>query len=498
MRFVSIWFPFLLTDAFARKYAQWSSQAVAMTRLSHGRKIITAVNGIAERQGILPGQSLADARAILPALIEQEEPEGAREKILEKLAQWCIRFSPEVGIDPPDGLYMEVTGCAHLWGGENAYLETIREKITKRGYEIRLAMADSYGMAWGLCRYGNQQMHIVHGSAPSSFLTLPVAALRLEQDMLESLRTLGLDEVKQLLSIPLRSLQKRFGQVLVKKIQQSLGEKQAWIKTIVIPEPFEVRLPCLEPIVTRQGAEIALQRLLDDLKKILLQQQLGMRRIRFSAHAADGKLYTLVVQMGMATLRTEHVLGLFKLQLEKIITDAGIELFTLFAEHVETYHPSQEKIWETSAGMQLDQLSEWMDYIMMKFGKEAVHRYLPSEHHLPEKSHTQAADLSQSVSSTWLQGPTRPILLLDPPEIIEVTAPIPDYPPMLFRYKGKLHRITRADGPERIEQEWWVARGRHRDYYAVEDEEGKRYWLFRSGHYDEAKTYTWYLHGYLV
>ena len=498
MRFVSIYFTYLLTDAFSLKHPEWRGHAVAMTKLSHGRKIITAVNQLAEQQGIFPGKTLADARAILPDLRDHDEPDAAREKILEKLGQWSIRFSPEVGIDLPDGIYMDVTGCAHLWGGEKAYLEYIRERFTERGYEIRLAMADSYGMAWGLCRYGGQQMYCIQGFSPSAFLALPIAALRIEPEMLDAMHTLGLFEVKQLLSIPVHALKRRFGQLLVTRIQQSMGECRIWIKTIVIPKPFEVRLPCLEPIISRQGVEIAIHRLLDDLKGLLLQQQQGLRKIRFSAYAADGKVYTLLVQMGMATLNITHVFGLLALQLEQVKTEAGLELFTLFAEHTEAYNPTQEKIWETSTGINIERLSEWMDYIIMKFGRDSVQRYLPSEHHIPEKSVVNAADLKLSSALKWLQGPVRPIHLLDPPEKIEVTAPIPDYPPMMFRHKGQLHRIIRADGPERIEQEWWVARGRHRDYYAVEDEEGKRYWLFRSGHYDEAKTYTWYLHGYLV
>jgi protein ImuB len=134
----------------------------------------------------------------------------------------------------------------------------------------------------------------------------------------------------------------------------------------------------------------------------------------------------------------------------------------------------------------------------MNQGLQQIRRYLPDEHHLPEKSVKPALSLTEEPTIAWRTDPPRPLQLLSPPEQIEVTAPIPDYPPMLFRYKGKIHKIRKADGPERIEQEWWIARGRHRDYYYVEDEEGKRYWLFRSGHYDEAGSYKWFLHGFFA
>lgn len=125
---------------------------------------------------------------------------------------------------------------------------------------------------------------------------------------------------------------------------------------------------------------------------------------------------------------------------------------------------------------------------------QSIRRYLPDAHYWPERSLRRASSLREKLSTGWRTAPLRPLQLLPVPERIEVTAPIPDYPPMLFRHKGKLHKVVRADGPERIEQEWWLQQGQHRDYYHVEDEEGQRYWVFRLGHYDD-KRCQWFLHG---
>jgi protein ImuB len=142
-------------------------------------------------------------------------------------------------------------------------------------------------------------------------------------------------------------------------------------------------------------------------------------------------------------------------------------------------------------------LSELIDRFAGKFGANQIQRYLPDEHYWPERSVKPALSLDEKINTIWKVDRPRPLQLLQKPERIEVTAPIPDYPPMLFRYKGKLHKIIKADGPERIEQEWWLQQGQHRDYYYVEDEEGKRYWLFRSGHYAD-KSYQWFIHGFFA
>jgi protein ImuB len=189
---------------------------------------------------------------------------------------------------------------------------------------------------------------------------------------------------------------------------------------------------------------------------------------------------------------------LFSLKLSTLEPGLGIELFVLEATKVESHLPGQEMFWKGSGGLHDTGLSELIDRLTGKLGAESVHRYLPVEHHLPERSIKKTSSLEELPATGWLTGKPRPLQILAIPERIEVTAPIPDYPPMNFRYQSKLHKIIKADGPERIEQEWWIQEGEHRDYYAVEDEEGCRYWLFRSGHYDIEKKPQWFIHGFFA
>jgi protein ImuB len=193
-----------------------------------------------------------------------------------------------------------------------------------------------------------------------------------------------------------------------------------------------------------------------------------------------------------------HLFKLFENKLSTIEPALGIELFVLEALKVEEHSHTQEKLWEKRGGLQDTGLAELLDRFTVRFGNHCWHRYLPDEHYWPERSMKTSQSMDEHTDLIWRKDQPRPLHVLPKPEPIEVTAPIPDYPPMLFRYKGNLHKIVKADGPERIEQEWWLQEGQHRDYYCVEDESGQRYWLFRSGHYDPAKTYGWFLHGFFA
>ena len=168
------------------------------------------------------------------------------------------------------------------------------------------------------------------------------------------------------------------------------------------------------------------------------------------------------------------------------------------AKSIEDVIVKQESLWQTNTGLLDANVLDLMDRFTNRLGQESIQRFLPTEHYWPERSFKRTDDLNEKPVTQWKLDRPRPLQLLSPPELIMVTAPVPDYPPLNFRHKGELHTIVKADGPERIEQEWWIQEGEHRDYYAVEDEDGGRYWLFRSGHYNQKRLPNWYLHGFFA
>jgi protein ImuB len=457
--------------------------------------VIAALNQKAQQKGIWKGMTLADARAFIHDLEVLDDKPDLPEKLLQRLAEWCIRFTPVVGIHLPDGLVLDVTGCAHLWGGEQQYLDHIIERLAARGYDLRGAMADTIGVAWGVARFGKAPFVIESGTHLDALMNLPPQALRLETDSVERLHKLGLRHIRQFISIPRSALRRRFGPHFILQLDRATGKQQETIEAVSPPDPYQERLPCLEPIVTLTGIEIALQRLLETLCGRLRNEQKGLRIAVLKAYRLDGKIESVHIATSRPSHHVPHLFKLFQLKLSNIEPALGIELFVLEATSVEDHLPQQETMWENTGGLDDERLSELIDRIASKVGIGHAHRFLPEEHYWPERSLKLATALTEEATTRWRDNKPRPLHILPVPHRIEVSAPIPDYPPMLFRYQGHVHKIIKADGPERIEQEWWIAQGEHRDYYRVEDEQGHRYWLFRLGHYHD-KHYQWFIHGF--
>jgi protein ImuB len=458
--------------------------------------IITAANSIAQENGIDSGMAVADARAFLPGLKVLDDKPDLAAQLLKRIGEWCIRFTPAVSMNFPDGLLFDATGCSHLWGGDQRYLDVIVKKLNDRGYDVRVGMADTLGVAWGVARFGNGQSVIERGCHIDALLPLPPEALRLEPETVERLHKLGLHRVAQFIDMPRPSLRRRFGQHLIHQLDMAMGKMEEVIDPLQPVEPYQERLPCLEPISTPAGIAIALKQLLNTLCSRLQKEQKGLRQAVFKGYRVDGKIVQIEIGTHRPSHHISHLFKLFEIKLSEIEPALGIELFILEALKVEDHFSQQEKIWESSGGLEDERLSELIDRLNSKADVQAI-RYVPDEHYWPERSIKPANTLHEKVLTTWRVDKLRPMQLLSVPEKIEVTAPIPDYPPMLFKYKGVLHRIKKADGPERIEQEWWLQQGQHRDYYRVEDEEGKRYWIFRLGHYDD-KKFQWFIHGFFA
>ena len=326
-------------------------------------------------------------------------------------------------------------------------------------------------------------------------LPLPPAALRLEPEVTDRLYKLGLRHISQFIHMPRTALRRRFGNFTLLRLDQALGHAEEHINPIHSVDPFRERLPCLEPIITFTGIEIALERLLESLCHRLNQESKGIRLAVFTGYRVDHKEEKIEIGTNRATSNPKHLFKLFEEKISSIEPGLGIELFMLEALKTEKITPKQEKLWSGSGGLEDPEIVELMDRLSNHFGISTIHRYIPDEHHWPERSFKSASSIFKAHPEIWAVERPRPLLLFPKPFPIEVTAPVPDYPPMLFRYQGKLHKIIKADGPERIEPEWWIAEGRHRDYYAVEDEHGGRYWIFRAGHYAEDRSPSWYLHG---
>jgi protein ImuB len=496
-RFVVIWFPYLRTDWFTRRKQILKELPFVLTVPDHGRQLISASNPIAREQGVETGMVLADARAVIPSLQVLDDRPELSHRLLNGLAEWCTKYTPFVAIDLPGGLILDASGCTHLWGGEIRYLEDILTRLKNLGYHTRAAIADTIGTAWAMAHYGKGPLIIESKQQTAALMSLPAEALRIEAETVEQLYNLGLGRISGFIGMQRSALRRRFGRSILQRLDQALGNEEEIVEPVQPVIPYQERLPSLEPIITATGIEIGLQRLLGTLCHRLKQEQKGLKTAIFKCYRTDGRIEKIEIGTNHPSSNSTHLFKLFELKISCIEPGPGIDLFLLEAQKTETVSPLQEKIWQKTGGLNNIQLSELFDRIAGKFGNDHIQRYVPDEHYWPERSIKPALSVNEELLREWKTGRPRPVQLLSSPEQVQVTAPVPDYPPMNFRYKGKLHKIIKADGPERIEQEWWLQQGQHRDYYYVEDEEGRRYWLFRAGHYSDS-SYQWFIHGFFA
>src|SRR6185312_1510096 len=474
-RFVVIWLCQLKTEWMIRCYLHFKDTPFVLPFPDHGRMAIKEVSIAAKAKGIQAGMVVADAGIIFPDIKVFDDKPGLSEKLIKKLCLWCIRYTPIATIDPPNGIILDVSGCAHLWGSEETYLKEITNKLKGLGYHIRVAMADTIGTAWAVCRYGKVKSIIQPGEQVEALQSLPPAALRLETDVLERLQKLGLYQISSFMNMQRSALRRRFGQKLLLRLDQALGNEDEFIEPLIPVEPYSERL-----------------------RKRLQQEGKGLRVASFRGYRIDNKIEQISISTNHPSNTIGHLFKLFEIKIATIEPAAGIELFILEALKVEDIHPLQETFWTANSSLESKEVSELLDRLKSKLGSNIIHRYLPEEHHLPERSVKLANSLKEKRTTTWPTHKLRPIQLLNEPQRVEVTALIPDYPPMNFRYKGKLHKVVKSDACERIEYEWWLDEGLHRDYYIVEDEEGKRYWLFRLGNYEANKNPSWFIHGFFA
>ena len=436
---------------------------------------------------------------------------------LDKLADWCGRYTPWVAPGSASepggaaGLWLDVTGCAHLFGGEEALTLELVARLERFGLTARAGLADTPGAAWGIARYATEAAQptrcIATGLQKQALAPLPVAALRLSPERTELLRRLGLSRIGDLLDLPPATLEPRTGPEVAKRLRQALGSLAEPVSPKTPVAPQLQRLSFGEPIGAPEDIARAIEVLLGRLCSGLERDQSGGRRFALTAYRVDGSL----VRLGVGTARplrdAAHLKRLFASKLEGLDPGFGIEALVLAAETPEPLTALQMTLEagrasseaEPSASPRHD-LGRLVDRLGGRFGFERVHRLIPRESHLPERCvaadpalphRTSDQDRSQRPARSWPAGLPRPARLLTRPERIEAIAAWPDSPPAQFRWRRLLHRVARAEGPERLSPEWWLqqdAAAPQRDYFRVEDEDGRRYWLYR----EETR---WFLHG---
>jgi protein ImuB len=475
----------------------------ALVETARGVRRLAAVDAAAAALGLFAGQKATDAAALVPDLAVAEAEPETDAQALTALVDWCVRFSPAVAAAPPDGLFLDIEGVAHLWGGEADLLADFQSRLAAAGLHVRCAVADTPGAAWALAHFASDPSIIAPpGQVEALLAALPPAALRLSPEASAQLARLGLARLAQIIALPRGPLARRFGRETLMRLDQALGRMPEALTFRRPPTPWFARLAFAEPISAPEDMARASADITRKLCARLEAEGRGARRFELAFHRLDGRAEPLTVGLAVAGRDAGRIARLFAPRLETVDPGFGVEIVTLAAMGVETLDVRQVRLDAAEEAAPEDGLIPLVDRLANRLGEDRVWRAAPLESHVPERCVARAAPLAATSSARpWEPDRPRPLRLFRRPEPIEAMAPVPDDPPVQFRWRGRLHRVRAAEGPERIGEEWWrgpieaVSVAKVRDYYRVEDQDGARFWLFRAGLYRPGAPAKWWLHG---
>ena len=463
------------------------------------------MNQEAELCGVAPGMALANACALVRTLAVVPAAPQADAALLERLARWCERYTPWVAVEGQAGLWLDVTGCSHLFGGEPAMLDDLLARLGGFGFAVRGALADAPGAAWALSRCGDNAAIVPAGETRDALARLPIQALRLNPAVAEELSRLGLRRIGDLLTLPRGSLAARFGKDVLLRLDQALDIMDEPISPRRHVEPYRVRRIFSEPIGTAESIARAVDGLLNALCERLERDRRGCRRLELVCYRVDGAVQSARVGTVRPVRDPRRLACLFDERLGDLDPGFGIEAMVLFAPVTEPLAPLQSSLVceEASSDTVSSDLAALMDRLGNRLGFGRVLRVIPVETHIPERAYRTVTVNQLRTHRPWPKRPVRPLHLLRRPEPIETVTLLPPGepgdPPALFRWRRARHRVRRAEGPERITPEWrrgdpaW--REGPRDYWRVEDEAGRCFWIYREGPLRPGKPSPWFLHG---
>ena len=460
---------------------------------------IAAVSPEAAALGLHSGMPLTQARAMIPGLDIRNAEHEADAAILQRLALFAARrWTPIAAVSAPDGLWLDLAGVAHLFGGERSMCARILRFCARSGFAARIAVADTAGAAHALARHSGGSITLCpSGGEAEAIAPLPLDSLRLEKDVVSAARRLGIDRIGDLIAMPRGPLARRFGQSLLTRLDQALGRVPEPLEPIVPADPPSASLRFAEPIASAEAIDAALDRLMSGFVDILGEKGLAAKRTMLVCSRIDGEEQSIAIGNARASRDRDHLLRLFRMKIELIEPGFGIEAMHLVAGRCEPLGP--QPIEAGLGGETPDpDLAVLIDRLAGRLGPRRLFRISAVESDVPERSLARVGPLSPAAG--WPDWP-RPIRFLSPPERIHrVMAELPDQAPLRFLWRGRMHRIARADGPERIYGEWWRKSGEAdavRDYFEVEDEDGARFWLYRRGDGIDARTgdLSWWLQG---
>jgi len=500
-RYLAALFPWLPAERWNRAAPRPPEAPLVFTERQRGALRLASVDTRAAALGLAPGMALADARARVQSLLVIPHDPALDHDWLDRLALGCARYTPLVALDPPDGLILDIAGSAHLFGGEAALAADVEARLERTGMTVRTALGPTADAARALARYPAPPAP----DEAAAIRRLPVGALELDPDATRALVRAGLKTIGDLANRPMASLAARFGAEAATALRRLLGEAPSPLVPRLTPPPVASERRFAEPVASTPHALCVLAELVDEAVEALAERGMGGRSFCATFFRSDGLARAIAVETGTPTRDAALVMRLFSERLEAlrdpIDPGFGFDMIRHSVPRIEPLGASQLRLEGGAARARA--MDEFADRLATRLGRGRVRRYRPADSHIPEQAQLEFPAIDAPPPEAWPEPspgepPLRPFWLFDPPQPIEVIAEVPDGPPQRFRWRRALHAVRRYEGPERIAAEWWRRRdneGLTRDYYRIEDDRGRRYWLFRHGLYEEKPDPRWYIHG---
>lgn len=507
-RILCLWLDQLPVDRFARQSPDTPAPLVIYGKRGNA-ELIVALDKAAAALGLNVGLALAQARAMHPAITALPENRTADTQLLENIADWCLRYTPLVACHPPNDLLLDISGCAHLYGGEVQLVTDLATRLERNALSHRIAVADTIGAAYAAAHYGSLDIHA--SDKQRTFLApLPIKALRIEPHIVAAMARVGLKCIGDILDLPRAPLTARFGSEVLRQLDRALGQEHEPLTPRLPVAPYVAEQRFADPIAREEDVLAVIEKLAGRLKIMLERRGDGARQIELALFRTDGVLHRISAGTSRPLLDPQEIRALFVERLAALADEYdpgfGFDMARVSIAVAEPCVPAQTGFGRADDAAALDRL---VDHLSARLGAQRVRKLIAQDSHIPEIEAISVPAQSRRGDDGYTalrrdhaiqQTGPRPLRMLKKPEPIDAIAEIPDGPPLKFKWRSALHEVVAAEGPERIEGLWWSEDGgRARDYFRVEDKNGLRFWLFRSGLYRDlaqgVPAPTWFMHG---
>jgi len=490
-RVLSIWLSQLPLDLRVRKGDPRIAAPFAIISEIKNAWRLTHLSEAAQAAGLSPELSLPDARAICPQLLTEPCDPVREAALLRALWRWADSLSPWVALDPPDGLFLDITGCAHLFGGERAMAVHTRERLSDMNVISRIGVADTKGAAWALARFKGRTIEIAaEGKTGAALAALPLEGLRVPPKIATDLRRTGLKTIGQLSEIKPAELARRFGLDLTKALSATLGHAPDPVSPKAADPIYAARMTLPDPIGLRDDLLGVLGRLVSSVSGRLESDAKGARRFALTVRCVDTGDHILQIGFARPTYAPLAIIQQFERPLDDLKIEFGADWFRLEAAHVEPIQPFQISL--DSHKQAEDDTSKIISTLGNRLGFDRVRQFMPLQSHLPEREFVCVEAMDRREPVLWDTAPRkRPVRLFKRPERLVTLEP--GRPPKRFQWRKLVYATWEAKGPERLTSEWWQDdRGAVRDYWQVQTEDGPRLWLMT---YPGSNEPNWYIAG---